>query len=128
MQERYIIKDPSNEELKTRLKESLLSGEGVSVIASKLGNFTVKLANEQLQFIADQNSLYQNDEQVIILHPESIFTAVAENDFGRGLVSAVHGSAEENKQFVLTIACDEDLFEDIPTELVVEDPDSNSYI
>ncbi len=129
MQERYIIHLPSAVELEQKIKDSLISGQGVPVVATKLGTFSIGIVNNHPQFVQEKSSVNDYEEDKIILHPKSIYTAVSETDFGRGVVSAVHGSIEEkNKLFTLTLANNMEQFDDIPTELVVEGPDSNSYL
>ncbi len=122
MQERYIIHLPAADELKVKIIDSLESGEAVPVVAVKLGTFSIGLVNNHPQFVQEKSPDNDYFEDKIALQPQSIYTAVSESDFGRGLVSAVHGFIDgNNKQFILTLTDNMEQFGDIPTELVIND-------
>ncbi len=123
MQHRFIINEPPAGELKDRLKEAIVSGEGVPVIAKSLGTFSLKVVNDSIVFIPDDSSVGNEKEEGLILHPTSIYTAVSEDDFTeRSIVSAIKGEVEgRDESFILTVSNNEDGFDDIPTELVLND-------
>ena len=122
MQERYLIHLPSAGELEQKINDSLLSGEGVPVVAAKLGTFSIELVNNHPQYVQEKSPDNDYEQYNITLYPKSVFTAVSETDFGRGLVLAIQGLVdEENKQFTLTLANKMDKLVDLPAELVIND-------
>lgn len=122
MQERYIIHLPPAKELKEKIKDSLISGQGVPITVIRLGTFSIDIVNNHPQFVQEKSSENDYREDTLVLRPESIYTEVSETDFGRGLVSAVHGSVEgENKHFTLMLSNIMEHFNDLPAELIIND-------
>lgn len=123
MQYRFIINEPPARALKDRLKEAIVSGEGVHVVAKSLGAFSLKVVNDSIVFLPDDSNLGGEKEEDLILHPTSIFTAVSEDDFTeRSIISAIKGEVEgRDESFILTVSNNENGFDDIPTELVLND-------
>ncbi len=128
MQYRYIINEPPARVLKNRLKEAIISGDGVSVTAKALGSFSLKVINENIVFVPDNSDIRSDTEEELVLHPLSIYTAVSEDEFaGRSVVSAIKGMVEDrDESFLLTVSNEVNGFDELPTELVIN-PNSDEF-